>query len=294
MGLTLVPNDSEMPSKARSVMMPADARGPSAPLITRTGFPKAICMLAESLIADIPTTEHYVFLYNEVDAPQRENLPLSKRPSWSDGSQNIFAPSNIADGNHHHAVIGMGTSRSEATDTPVQIRIGPGGEAKDWHDDRTLSQYLDPYIDELRELRVPFGSAVRIRLRFQLDDSEEHKATSFMSDEVENVVASGCIPPKDWHDSVRLEVSQGDRSYTISLNIRFVEHQNPDPRVKGMTRAEMFNISDIILQEQGPRMINGKRVFIYNYLVKLKHSRGQTVVEYEMIDGLPIRIDRDL
>jgi hypothetical protein len=250
-------------------------------------------MLAESLIAEIPTTEHYVFLYNDVDAPQWEKLPLSKRPSWSDGSQNIFAPSNIADGNHHHAVIGTGNpSRSEGTDTPVQIRIGPGGEAKEWHDYGTLEQCFDPYMDELKELRVPFGSAVRIRLRFQLDDSEEHKDTSFISDEVENVVASGCIPPKDWHDSVRLEVIQGDRSYTISLNIRFVEHQNPDPRAKSMTRAEMFNISDINLQEQGPRMINGKRVFIYNYLVKLKHSRGQAVEEFQVIDGIMYRIPR--
>lgn len=277
MGLTLVSYDGEMPSKARNVMMPADARGPFViPPLSSGSFPKSICMLTESLIADIPTTEHYVFLYNDVDAPLWEKLPLSKRPNWSDGSQNIFAPNNIADGNNHHAVIGTGNpSRSEGTDTSVQVRIGPGGEAREWHNSGTLQHYLDPYRDEVKDLRVPFGSAVRVRLRFQLDDSE--KGTSFMSDDVENVMASGCIPPKDWHDSVRLEVIQGDRSYNISLNIRFVENQNPDPRFNSMTRVEMFNISDIKLQEQGPRMINGKRVFIYNYLIKLKHSRGRGV-----------------
>ncbi|KAM0260449.1 hypothetical protein ACHAPA_010289 [Fusarium lateritium] len=266
-------------------MMPANQRGPSAFPVFRGGsFPKSICMLTESLIADIPTTEHYVFLYNDVDAPQWERLPLSKRPNWSDGSQNIFAPDNFADGNHHHAVIGTGNpSRSDGTDTPVQVRIGPGGEAIEWYDG-PLKLHLDPYHDESKNLRVPFGSAVRIRLRFQLDDSEDHKDTSFMSDDVENVVASGCMPSKDWHDSVRLEIIQGDHTYNISLNMRFVEHQNPDPRVKSMTRVEMFSISGIDLQEQGPRMINGKRVFIYNYLIKLKRCRGR---------GVPMEVDEE-
>ncbi|KAM0341342.1 hypothetical protein ACHAPU_010085 [Fusarium lateritium] len=278
--------EEEMPSRARSVMMPAEARGPYIlPRLIRLNhqnlplkLPKSISMLTESLIADIPTTEHFVVLYNDVDAPRWDRLPLNKRPSWSDGSQNIFVPEawSTADGNHHHAVIGTGNpSRLDRTDTAVRVSIGSGGDAVEWKPGHTFDEHLQPIWDAVQNLRVPFGTAACFRLRFQLDDGEDYQGTRWLSPIVENVAAHGCMSPRDWYDSVRLDINQGDHPNMISLHMRFAESQDLDIKSNGMTRVEMFSISKIQLQNQGPRMINQKRVIFYNYLIKLKHSLGR-------------------
>ncbi|KAF5671734.1 hypothetical protein FHETE_3947 [Fusarium heterosporum] len=285
MHLSSSAEEEEMPSRARSVMMPAEARGPHIlPRLERLNhenhplkLPKSICMLTESLIADIPTTEHFVVLYNDVDAPKWDRLPLNKRPNWSDGTQNIFVPKtwSTADGNHHHAVIGTGDpSKLHRTGTAVRIRIGSGGDAVEWKPGHTFYEHLQPFYDEVRDLRVPFGSAVHIRLRFQLDDDQSYQGTRWLSPVVENVAAHGCMSPRDWYDSVRLDINQIYHPKMISLHIRFAESQDLDIKSNGMTRVEMFSISGIELQNQGPRIINQKRVIFYNYLIKLRHSRG--------------------
>ncbi|KAM0564187.1 hypothetical protein ACHAPJ_000396 [Fusarium lateritium] len=130
---------------------------------------------------------------------------------------------------------------------------------------------MEPLPDHVRHITTPFGRATCIKLIFEL---KKHGGHVVLKADVENVIGNRAIAPWDWHDSVRVDIEQRNHPHMISLNMRFVETQNPVPSVVSVTKAEMFSIGSIILQGEGPSTINGRSVYTYSFLIKLKHYRG--------------------
>ncbi|RKK72833.1 hypothetical protein BFJ69_g9795 [Fusarium oxysporum] len=236
------------------------------------------CVLAETLIKDISKTVHRVFFYNDVDAVDWNELPPVRRPMWSSGIQNLFFPHNSTDAyawNHHHAVIGMGIPlRHQRSYTGVEVRMGSGGPIGEWHPEGIYHcRGMELYPDLKSYLRVPFGSATCIKLTFEID-YEDDNGMMMMISGVENVVPERLISPLDWHDSVRVDIAQEGHPHIISLNMRFVESQHPDPDVPHMTRVAVFSIKEIALLDTDNTTINGRRVHNYHYHIKLRHYQG--------------------
>ncbi|KAF4456818.1 hypothetical protein F53441_1115 [Fusarium austroafricanum] len=248
------PNYFRIPGKARTAMFEAvSGRGPQGePRLLGMDsdqepfYAMSRCILAETLIKDIPNTVHHIFIYNDVDAPEWNDLPPIRRPMWSSGTQNAFFPHNSTASyawNHHHAVIGMGAPlRHQRGHTGVEIRMGSGGPIGEWHPEG-LYHYkgMQLFADLKSYLRVPFGSATCIKLSFEID-SENDNGMMMMISGVENVVPERPISPLDWHDSVRVDIAQEGHPHIISLNMRFVESQHPDPDAPHMTRVAIFSI----------------------------------------------------
>ncbi|KAM0230254.1 hypothetical protein ACHAPO_009437 [Fusarium lateritium] len=236
------------------------------------------CILVETLVKDIPTTEYYIYIFNDVDAVDKTKIKMTKLPEWTDehGMQNIFFPHHSPAAqpvNHYHAVVGTGFPEPNialCASTTVNLRIGPGGYEHQWHTDYgCYGQDVFPFKEITRSHQVAYGTTTCIKLKFEIENTS-HNPVVFGPED--NVVNGREVDPEDWHDTTRVLIGQPNHPFKISLNLRFVETQHPDPKVPSQTDVEMFNMRRI--RSSGPIIssVKGRTVNTYTYLITLMHG----------------------
>ncbi|KAF5018403.1 hypothetical protein F66182_9610 [Fusarium sp. NRRL 66182] len=242
-------------------------------------------VLSETLVRDIPATEYHIYLYNDVDAPDWNHLPVIRRPNWSSGNQNAFFPhTNYMSHfwNHYHAVVGMGIPfRLDRPGTEVELRMGNGGRGSDWQVGGLYSS-LQPFPERIYRTMVPFSTAICIKIMFEIDGVEEDSSLGLEVPQVENVsMGDDAVVPQAWCDTFRFEIRQQHHPHIISLNMRFVDTQNPDPMVGGTTSAELFNIRGIAADDERVELLNGRMVTVQPILIKLERDQNWQDIEPE-------------
>ncbi|KAF5227473.1 hypothetical protein FAUST_11752 [Fusarium austroamericanum] len=239
-------------------------------------YPSARCILVETLIDDIPTTEYSVYIFNDVDAADKTKLDMSKLPDWTDedGLQNIFFPHHSTAAqpvNHYHAVVGSGfpyPNFAQNGSTTVNLRIGPGGVEHEWNPDFGIyPKDVFPFQETNRSYLVAYGTATCIKLKFEIWN-DKHEPVVFGPED--SVVKGREVNQMYWHDTARVIIGQPNHPFKISLNFRFVKTQHPDPEAPHRTGVQMFSIRRIRAKtEPVTSSVKGKLVNTYTYTITL-------------------------
>ncbi|RGP66509.1 hypothetical protein FLONG3_8819 [Fusarium longipes] len=239
------------------------------------------CILVETLIKDITTTEHCIYLFNDVDVLDKRNIEMTKLPNWTeeDGLQNIFFPhhSRLAQPvNHYHAVVGTGLPKpniAQSGSTTVNVRIGPGGDEEQWVRTDGYCRGLNPFEEKSWSFQVAYGTATCIKLKFEIANVMDIVEKPVIFCPKGNVVNSRELDPSDWHDTTRVVIGQPNHPFKISLNLRFVESQHQNPRNFSKAKVEMFSMLQVRLTgDPATSSVKGRAVTTYTYLVTLMHG----------------------
>ncbi|GKT98361.1 unnamed protein product [Fusarium langsethiae] len=290
MGLLASPKSDAKSAKARSIFVySAFNRGPPKDFTesmadydfkNHEGFYYGTrCILVETLIEDIPTTEYCIYIFNDIDVVNKTKIQMTKLPEWTDenGMQNIFFPHySPADQpvNHYHAVVGTGFPKPDIAQngsTTVNLRIGPGGDEHQWHTAYgCYGRDVFPFKEITRSHQVAYGTATCIKLKFEIGNTMKEPVVFGPED---NVVKDRQVDPGDWHDTTRVLIGQPGHPLKVSLNFRFVETQHPCPEVPSQTDVEMFSMRRVRLKDNPViSSVKGRTVNTYTYLITLMHG----------------------